>query len=296
MQPYSMRKWLPAYIALGFSWGCSFILIKNSLEFLTPIGVGFFRLLLGAATLILWMKLRGIVLPRDRRLWGHLWVMSILLNSLPGFLFAYAQTQVSSVMAGIINASTPLMTVVLVAFVLRTEKITSSEIVGVLIGFAGVLTVLGIWNGVGTGGTLALLALLGAVLCFSFSYPYARKYLVSEGLDLSTLAAIQVLLGSLTLLPFYVVEGESINNPTISGVLSMVLLGVLASGFAYVWNFRVMSLAGSVVASSVSYLIPLVAILVGFVFANEKISWNQLLGAFIILCGAAISQKAGKSN
>ena len=98
------NNWLPAYIALGIVWGCSFIFIKLGLEFLTPFGVAFGRCAFGALALIIIAKLRRIPLPREKSTWLKLWVVSLLLNVLPGILFAYAEVRVTSVVAGIVNA------------------------------------------------------------------------------------------------------------------------------------------------------------------------------------------------
>ena len=135
-------RWLPQYIALGITWGCSFIFIKMGLEFLTPFGVAFVRCTLGAITLLTIAKLRGITLPTDRKARLHIWVVSILLNVIPGIFFALAETAITSVLAGIINAVTPLMTLIAILLVNRDEKPKPFQVTGLLIGFFGVLTVL----------------------------------------------------------------------------------------------------------------------------------------------------------
>ena len=104
------KSWIPTYIAVGIVWGCSFIFIKLGLEFLTPFGVAFGRCALGAATLLIVAKLRGFRLPTDRKVLFHLWIVALLLNVIPGIFFALAETEVTSVLAVIINAVTPLMT------------------------------------------------------------------------------------------------------------------------------------------------------------------------------------------
>jgi drug/metabolite transporter (DMT)-like permease len=105
-----------------------------------------------------------------------------------------------------------------------------------------------------------------------------------------SIVSLQLLLASLTLLPFFLFDGVSSYSPEIEPLLAMVALGVFGSGFAYLWNFKVMELAGSAIASSVTYLTPVVAIIVGVIFLNEKITWNEPVGALIVLFGAAIAQ------
>jgi drug/metabolite transporter (DMT)-like permease len=284
------NSWLPIYLALGFVWGCSFIFIKLGLEFLTPFGVAFGRCALGALTLLAWAKYKGIALPKSKRVLFHLWVVSLLLNVIPGVFFALAQTEVTSVLAGIINAVTPLMTLIAIMVVTRDEKPKLYQVVGILIGFTGVLTVLGAWKGLGDNPLWAILILLAAVTCYGFSFPYSRRFVLPHKLAPESIAAGQVTLGALTLLPFFIYNGVEKYEYQTAPVLAMIALGVFGSGFAYIWNFKVMALAGSAIASSVTYLTPVVAVIVGVIFLQEKIHWYEPVGALIVLLGAAIGQ------
>ncbi len=283
-------SWLPIYLALGFVWGCSFIFIKLGLEFLTPFGVAFGRCALGALTLLAWAKYKGISLPESKRVLFHLWVVSLLLNVIPGVFFALAQTEVTSVLAGIINAVTPLMTLIAIMVVTRNEKPKRHQVVGIMIGFTGVLTVLGAWKGLGDNPLWAILILLAAVTCYGFSFPYSRRFVLPHKLAPESIAAGQVTLGALTLLPFFIYNGVETYEYQTAPVLAMVALGVFGSGFAYIWNFKVMALAGSAIASSVTYLTPVVAVIVGVIFLQESIYWYEPVGALIVLLGAAIGQ------
>ncbi len=289
-QPQKDNSWLPIYVALGVVWGCSFIFIKLGLEFLTPFGVAFGRCALGAVTLLAWAKYKRISLPESKRVLFHLWVVSLLLNVIPGVFFALAQTEVTSVLAGIINAVTPLMTLIAIMVVTRNEKPKPYQVIGILIGFTGVLTVLGAWKGLGDNPLWAILILLAAVTCYGFSFPYSRRFILPHNLAPESIAAGQVTLGALTLLPFFIYNGIDKYEYKPAPVLAMIALGVFGSGFAYIWNFKVMSLAGSAIASSVTYLTPVVAVIVGVVFLQESIYWYEPVGALIVLLGAAIGQ------
>lgn len=284
-------SWLPLYLIVGFIWGCSFIFIKSGLEFLSPIGVAFIRCALGAATLYTYARYKKIELPRGLQSYFHIWVVSLLLNVFPGIFFALAETEVTSILAGIINAVTPLMTLIAILLVNRSEKPKSGQIVGLFIGFAGVLIVLGAWNGLGENPWWAVGILLLAVTCYGFSFPYTRKFVIPLGYKTEAVVAQQLILASFTLAPIYLVDGISINTLPIGPVASMVALGVFGSGFAYMWNFKVMQIAGSAIASSVTYLTPVVAVIVGIIFLGERITWNEPLGALVVLVGAAIAQE-----
>lgn len=284
------NRWLPAYLILGFVWGCSFIFIKLGLEFLTPFGVAFIRCALGALTLLAWARYKGVSLPKSKKMIFHLWVVSLLLNVIPGVFFALAETEVTSVLAGIINAVTPLMTLLAIMVVTRDEKPKLYQVVGLLIGFIGVLTVLGAWRGLGDNPLWAILILLAAVTCYGFSFPYSRRFILPQKLQPESIAAGQVTMGALTLLPFFIYNGVEKYEYQPAPVLAMVALGVFGSGFAYIWNFKVMAIAGSAIASSVTYLTPVVAVIVGIIFLQESIYWYEPVGALIVLLGAAIGQ------
>jgi len=284
------QSWLGLYIALGIVWGCSFIFIKLGLEFLTPFGVAFGRCALGALTLLIYLKIKGLTLVRDKKLIGHLWVVALLLNVIPGIFFAWAETEVTSILAGIINAVTPLMTLIAIMLVSRNEKPTTAQVVGLLLGFLGVLTVLGAWQGLGDNPLWAILILLTAVTCYGFSFPYSRRFILPAQLKPEVMAATQVTLAAFTLLPLYLFDGIAKDEYRVGPVLAMVALGVFGSGFAYIWNFTIMRDAGSAIASSVTYVTPLVAVLVGFIFLNEIPHWYEPVGAAIVLLSAAIAQ------
>ena len=290
MSKSKSQSWLGLYIALGIVWGCSFIFIKLGLEFLTPFGVAFGRCALGALALLIYLKLKGLTLVRDRKMIGHLWVVSLLLNVIPGIFFAWAETEVTSILAGIINAVTPLMTLIAIMVVSRNEKPTRPQVVGLILGFLGVLTVLGAWQGLGDNPLWAILILLAAVTCYGFSFPYSRRFILPAQLKPEVMAATQVTLGAITLLPLFLINGIAKSEFLLGPVLAMVALGVFGSGFAYIWNFTIMRDAGSAIASSVTYVTPLVAVLVGFIFLNEKLHWYEPAGAVIVLLGAAIAQ------
>lgn len=284
------RTWLAPYIALGSVWGCSFIFIKLGLEFLTPVGVAFGRTFLGALALLTISLIKGIALPKDRKIWMHLWVVSMLLNVVPGVLFAIAETKVTSILAGIINAVTPLMTLLVMMTLFREETPKKFQVIGLFIGFGGVLTVLGAWRGLGANPIQAILALLAAVTCYGFSFPYSRKFVLPHKLKPEALATTQVSLAAITLLPFFLFDGVVKYQFRLGPVMAMLALGILGTGYAYIWNFQILAAAGSAIASSVTYVTPVVAVVVGVLFLSEPVTWNEPIGGAIVLLGAAISQ------
>ena len=287
--------WQLLFVAAGAIWGCSFLFIKLGLESFTPVQVAFGRLAIGAVTLLIVTALTRTRLPRGRATWRHLSVVALLFCSIPFTLFAYGETQVSSILAGIVNAGTPLAVLLVTLLAFPEERPTRERIAGLLIGFAGVLVVIGVWNGLGGGELLGVLACVGAITCYGIAFPYTRRHLMGTGDGPIAIATAQVGLGALFLLPVVVVAelvgaGGVVTPVTVETILGMLALGALGSGIAYVLNTRVVMVAGATVASSVTYITPLFAIAAGALVLDEPLAWYQPVGGAIVLLGVAIAQ------
>jgi drug/metabolite transporter (DMT)-like permease len=252
--------------------------------------VTFIRCALGAITLIIIARIRKINLPTDRKVWQKLWVVALLLNVIPGVLFAFAQQYVTSVFASIINAATPLMTLVFILVIFREEKLKREQIYGLLIGALGVMTVVGVWKELGDNQLVGVIALLIAVSCYGASYPYSTRNVIPLKLKPEALAAGQLIMAAITLLPLFLINGISNNSYPRQSVIAMLCLGIFGSGFAYIWNFSITAAAGSAIASSVTYLTPVVAVIVGRLYLGEEIVWHEIVGAIIVIMGALLSQ------
>ena len=284
------KSWLPAYLALGLVWGCSFIFIELGLVFLSPFGVTFVRCALGAVTLLIFAKARKVGLPKGKSIWKKLWVVAMLLNVVPGVLFAFAQQYITSALAGIINATTPLMTLIFMLLIFREEKIKREQVYGLLIGALGVMTVMGVWKELGGNQLIGVIALLIAVSCYGASYPYSTRNVIPLGLKPEALATGQLLMATMTLLPLFIFDGFSSNNYETKSIIAMLCLGIFGSGFAYIWNFSVTAAAGSAIGSTVTYITPVVAVIVGWLYLNEEIAWHEPVGALVVIIGALLSQ------
>ena len=284
------KSWLPAYLALGLVWGCSFIFIELGLVFLSPFGVTFVRCALGAITLMIFAKARKVGLPKGKSIWRKLWVVAMLLNVVPGVLFAFAQQYITSALAGIINATTPLMTLIFMLLIFREEKIKREQVYGLLIGALGVMTVMGVWKELGDNQLIGVIALLIAVSCYGASYPYSTRNVIPLRLKPEALATGQLLMATITLLPLFLFDGFSSDNYETKSIIAMLCLGIFGSGFAYIWNFSVTAAAGSAIGSTVTYITPVVAVIVGWLYLNEAIAWHEPVGALVVIIGALLSQ------
>ena len=284
------NNWLGLYLLVGSVWGCSFLFIALGNHFLTPVGVGFWRLALGGFPLLILSLLQRRQLPRGARAYWLLFVVSLFMNSIPSALFAFAEQHVTSSFAGIMNATTPIATVVMILTVFREEKPSTKVLAGLGVGLIGVLTVLSIWNGLGNNDPLAVLALITAVTLYGIGGPFARRYVSALKLDPQVQVAFQVVIACLTLTPFYLAGPLFTAAPSVTDLIGMLLLGVVGTGFTYIWYYRLMALGGSAIANSVTYLSPVVAVLVGSLLLQESVTWNEILGGVIVILGAAISQ------
>ena len=132
------EKWLHLFLAIGIFWGCSFLFIEQALKFLNPVGVSFLRCLCGAMTIWIIVLVKKIKIPRERKLWMHMFALALMTNVIPGTLIALAQTNVTSLLAGIINSTPPLTTLLAIMFFFRHETIKSHQVLGLFIGFIGV--------------------------------------------------------------------------------------------------------------------------------------------------------------
>jgi len=287
------RRWIPAYLALALIWGCSFFFIKVGLESLTPAGVALSRLALGLATMLVVSALTRTALPHPRT-WLAIFVAAALMTSVPWTLFAFGEQHISSALAGVINGATPLMTLVAILVAFPEERPTRERIAGLGLGFLGVVIVVGPWQGGQGGAWLGIAACVVAITCYGVSFPYVRRRLAggSRAIPVPPIALATGLMamGTIQAVPITAVLGFASAPLTWSVVAAMAGLGVVGSGIAYVLNFRVIAASDATTASTVTYLTPLVAVVVGAVVLGEHVTWNQPLGGVLVVLGAAVAQ------
>ena len=287
------RGWLPSYLMLAAIWGTSFLFIKVGVRELHPLWLTFARVAAGSAVLLVVLAVTRDRLPRDARLWGHLAVVAALGVTLPFTLFGYGEQRVSSVLAGIWNAATPLVALPLAVLVFRTEALTRRRAAGIATGFAGVLVVLGVWRDLGGSQLTGQLMCFGAAMCYAVAIPYQKKFIAGRAGSGVSIAAGQLLmaLAQLIVLAPLLAGAPPAPADLSPQVLWCVLaLGALGTGLAFVLNLRVIRVAGASTSASVTYLMPVVATVVGVLILGEHLIWNQPLGALIVLSGVAISQ------
>ena len=288
------KDWLPSYLAAAVIWGLSFYFIEILLTVFHPTVVALLRLTIGAVVLIAVSRMMKQRLPIE--IWRKLFFTAIIMNSLPGFLFAFGQDYVSSILAGIINAATPLMTLLFLLLVFKDQKVAGNQIVGLIIGFVGVLIVLGIWEGIASGQLIGVAALLVAVAGYGFSLPYYRKHIVPLNYPPTSLLALQIAIGAIQIAPFALLNLDLRAEISPKVIFAALMLGGLGSGLAYVVHYRVTAIAGAAIASSVTYLTPVVAAVAGVLLLNEKLHWYEFAGALIVIAGILLSQRSATAK
>ncbi len=284
-----MTSWRVAFVALAAIWGASFLFIKVLVEDLPPLQVAWLRCAIGALVLCVWVVAARERLPRDRALLGHTAVLGLLFCAVPFALFSWAETEVTSVVAGLWNATTPLLTLAFLLALVPAERPTPARVAGLVVGFAGVVVVLGPWEAEAGGPLLAQLACLGAAACYGLGFAYLRRYVSGRAESGVALAAAQLVWAAVLLAPFALASGAP--GPVgADAVGSALALGALGSGLAYVLNLRIVRAAGPSTASSVTYLVPLFSTLLGVALLGEALTWHAGAGAAIVLLGVAVAQ------
>jgi drug/metabolite transporter (DMT)-like permease len=282
-----MAAWHAQFVALAAIWGSSFLCIKVLGEDWPATHVALGRVGLGALVLLLIVALRRIPLPRDPRTWGHLAVAGLLMNAAPFTLFAYGEQTVSSIAGGLWNATVPLTALVFVLLLLPDERPDRRRLTGLAIGFAGVVVLLGPWQTEG-GALLGHLACLAAACCYGLGAPWTRRHLAHRPESGVALAAAQLLLATGMLALVAPLEGAP-NGTDAAGVASLLVLGVLGSGVAYVLTYAIVRAAGATTFSTVAYLIPLFSTALGVLLLGEGLRPNEPVGALVVLLGIAVS-------
>ncbi len=283
--------WPARFVALAGIWGLSFLFIRLGVDSFAPLQVAAIRLAVGAVTLLAILAATGDRLPRRRRTWMHLAFGAIFMNVAPFALFAYGEQRIPSLLAGIWNATTPLMTMPVAFLLLPTERATKSKVTGLLVGFIGVLVILGAWRGFAEHDVAGDLMCLGAAACYGVGFPYARRFLTMSGDSPASLAGGQVLVGAIEAGILAVLfTGPPVAVQT-EGIVSLLLLGALGTGVAYILSHSILRDAGATVVSSVTYLLPVVAVVAGVAFLGERLEWNEPVGAVVVVLGALIAQE-----
>lgn len=279
-------EWL-LLLLLSVLWGGSFFFNGVAVKELSPLTIVALRVSLAAVFLNFAAFLRG---RRIREFWRHavpFLIMSILSNVIPFSLIVWGQQQISSGLASILNATTPIFTIIIAHLFTKDEKIRAFKIIGIIAGFAGVIVIIGpgIVNEV-NNNLASQLAVLGASCSYGFAGVYGKRFR-STGLPAFSIAAGQVTMSALLLIPLSLIVDKPWELALPSGQTWMAIAGlaILSTGVAYVIYFRILNKAGATNLLLVTFLIPASAILFGTFLLHERLPLRYVLGLSIICIG-----------
>ncbi|MCX4514151.1 DMT family transporter [Streptomyces sp. NBC_01619] len=280
---------------LALLWGSGFLWIKLALNHgLSPLQITVARCVLGAAVLLAIALASGARLPRDRRTWGHLVVAAFLCNALPFFLFGLGEQTVDSSVAGVLNATTPLWSL-LIGIGLGTERGPRPiRLGGLVLGFAGTLLIFAPWQRSGLFGWGAL-ALLGAAVSYAAAFAYMGRTLTGRGTEPLALSAAQLVTASGLSILALPAGGLAPVRADATALVAVVVLGIFGTGFTFFLNYRLIADEGATSAATVGYLLPVVSVALGAVVLGEAIGPRVVLGMLTVLAGVAMTRGRGRA-
>lgn len=283
----SARDWF-WLIGLAIIWGASYFFGKVAVDDIGPLTVAFGRVILAAAILYIVIRLRQLPIPRTRDDWIPFFGMGVLNSALPYSLIFWGVTSISSGLAAILTATVPIFTVIVAHFWTVDEKMSPAKAVGIGLGMAGVVVIMGRDLGALTSGSgLAKLAIVAASISYAFSGIYGRRL---KGKSPLILAWGQMCAATVLMLPLvlFVDRPWSTAEWKLDAVLSVIALATLCTAVAYMIFFRLLGTIGATNTSLVTFMIPVSSILLGFAFLSEPLVAAQLLGMGLIIAGMAV--------
>jgi drug/metabolite transporter (DMT)-like permease len=269
---------------LSIVWGGSFLFVGVAVRELPPLTIVALRVVTAASALLLTLRLMGVDLPRTRQVWSAFLGMSILNNVIPFTLIVWAQSHIASGLASILNATTPLFTVIVAHYLTEDERLTGQRFAGVIVGFAGVAVMIGAAAFASLDASiLAQLAVLGAALSYGFSGVFGRRF-KTMGIPPLATAAGQVTVSSAILLPTALIVDRpwTLAMPSTGAIVSLAALGLVSTAFAYLIFFRLLARAGATNVGLVTFLIPVSAILLGVLVLGETLAMRHMAGMALI--------------
>ncbi|MDG1818966.1 MAG: DMT family transporter [Porticoccaceae bacterium] len=284
----TLKDWA-MLLSLSILWGGSFFFIGVAVSELPPLTIVTLRVAIAA--LILWAVLifSGQRAPRSAGLWRALFTMGLITNVIPFSLIVWGQTYIASGLASILNATTPLFTVVIAGLLLPDERMTPRKLIGVAIGFVGVSILIGPASLKELGSdTLAQLAILGATISYGFSTTYGRRFKTMGITPLQTSVG-QLTAATLMLLPimFFIERPDQLANPSAEVWMAVIGLGAFSTALAFILFFKILSSAGATNVSLVTFLAPVTTIILGWLILNERLNSEHFIGMLFIGIGLA---------
>jgi drug/metabolite transporter (DMT)-like permease len=274
-------------LLLSLLWGGAFFMIELGLRGFPPNTLVFLRMALAVPPMLLILKFIGHRLPSDGKSWQQLFVLGAINAALPFILFFWGQTQIDSGLASVLNATTPLWGVATAHFLTRDEKATPGRIIGVLLGIAGIIVMVGTeaLDGINSS-VLAQLACLAATLCYAFAAIYGRT-LSQSTMSPMVVATGQVITAAILMLPVAIIMDHpwTLTTPGWDAWAGAIGLAIPSTAIAYFYYFRLIDRAGASNAMLVAFIMPVIAIILGVAALGETVELKEIAGAALIALG-----------
>lgn len=283
----SLRNWI-LLVVLGAIWGGAFLFAKVAVAEIPPFMLVFLRVFIACATLMIVLWHQGLLEHLQWRLAGPFLIMGLLNNAIPFSLLFLGQTVIGAGLASILNATTPVFTVVVASLLVRQESLSVHKIAGVLLGVGGVSVMLSSsLSGLATDPLWAQLCCLGAAISYACAATFARRF---RTIPTQVAATGQLLGSSLIMLPvaLFTASGWSPLETSLTAWGNVIALGILATALAYLIYFRLLTEAGATNASLVTLLVPASALFFGWLILGENLSSLQLAGFGVLLAGLVV--------
>lgn len=274
------------FILLGAIWSSSFLWIKIAVQEVGPITLVAFRCLFGLLFGLAVILIQRPALPRDLRAWVPVLVLGITNVAIPFFLISWGEQTIDSGVAAILDATVPLFTILLAHYTLRDDRITLPKVLGLLAGFAGVVVLMSRDLGAANSPLLGQLAVVVASLFYALSGIYARKRTEDNP---AVMRSVGPLLSSTAVMWLAAPLAETpLRMPQLPITwIGLLWLGVLGSGLAFIILYRLLHEIGPTRTSMVTYLFPLGGVMLGVIFLGERLTWEVIVGALLIIAGIA---------
>jgi drug/metabolite transporter (DMT)-like permease len=283
---------VPAWARIGvlaLLWGSTFLWIKVALDGFSPVQVTCIRCVLASLTLLALCRAGGHRLPRGRESWARVLVAAFFCNALPFALFSFAEKSVDSGVAGVLNATTPLWSLLIGAVGGAERRVPAARLGGLLLGFAGVVLIFAPWQRNGGVGWTAL-AIVGAAVSYAVGFAFMARHLVGRGIATIALSSAQMVAATALTALTLPAGGLTPVHAGPAAVTAAIVLGVLATGVTFHLTFRIIADEGATNAASVGYLLPVVSVALGAVVLGEDVGLRVAAGTAVVLTAVALTR------
>ncbi len=291
MRKHSFAEWL-LLMSLVVMFGSAFMMTKIAVATIEPSQLVLLRLMVGAVVLYLIAMFNKQSLRGLGRLWIYIVVLAVIGNCMPFYLISWGQQRIDSGLVGILMAIMPLSTLVMAHFLVKGETMTRTKLAGFVLGFIGIVVLIGpdaLLQFQGSGkALLSELAVLGGALCYALNAIITKRLPANNSLCVATGVLISA---SLFMLPMPMLVGETdISGFSAASMIAALMLGIFSTGIAMFVYFKLLSTATAAFFSLINYLIPLWALFIGVVFMGEQLEWRAIMALLLILGGVGLAQ------